>query len=137
MTESYHGLDVVDYIILSTLLLISASIGVYYRFSGGKQRTTKVGQCIQHIIFMQPKSYSISGVSASRQKHVFYSCCIFFDGQFHVIYYPTWSFIRKLCIWNSVCCDQSGLHNWYTFGSIFLFTRYILWFKSMFLKKKS
>nr|CAH0112700.1 unnamed protein product [Daphnia galeata] len=41
MTESYHGLDVVDYIILSTLLLISASIGVYYRFSGGKQRTTK------------------------------------------------------------------------------------------------
>lgn len=50
MTESYHGLDVVDYVILSTLLLISASIGVYYRFSGGKQRTTKVCWCVQNII---------------------------------------------------------------------------------------
>lgn len=41
MNENYSGLNVVDYVILSTLLLISASIGVYYRFSGGKQRTTK------------------------------------------------------------------------------------------------
>lgn len=41
MNENYSGLNVVDYVILSTLLLISASIGIYYRFSGGKQRTTK------------------------------------------------------------------------------------------------
>lgn len=42
MADIQHGLDIYDYIILSILLLISASIGVYYRFSGGRQRTTKV-----------------------------------------------------------------------------------------------
>lgn len=31
-----------DYIILVVMLMISASIGLYYRFTGGKQKTTKV-----------------------------------------------------------------------------------------------
>ena len=42
MAEHYRGLGVVDYVVLSALLLISASIGVYYRFSGGRQKTTQV-----------------------------------------------------------------------------------------------
>ena len=42
MSDGYNGLGIVDYIILSILLLISASIGVYYRFSGGRQKSTKV-----------------------------------------------------------------------------------------------
>ncbi|VEN50358.1 unnamed protein product, partial [Callosobruchus maculatus] len=31
-----------DYVILAIVLLISASIGVYYRFTGGKQKTMQV-----------------------------------------------------------------------------------------------
>ncbi len=42
MAISYHGLGVVDYIILTVLLLLSASIGVFFRFSGGRQKSTKV-----------------------------------------------------------------------------------------------
>lgn len=42
MAEDYNGLGFADYAILSILLLISAAIGVYYRFSGGRQKTTKV-----------------------------------------------------------------------------------------------
>ena len=42
MEELYAGLGVTDYILLSVVLLISASIGIYYRFSGGRQKTTKV-----------------------------------------------------------------------------------------------
>ena len=38
----YDGLGIVDYVILSILLLLSSSIGIYYRFSGGKQKSTKV-----------------------------------------------------------------------------------------------
>lgn len=31
-----------DYVILILMLLISAGIGLYYRFTGGKQKTTQV-----------------------------------------------------------------------------------------------
>lgn len=33
---------VYDYIVLSLVLIMSASIGVYYRFTGGKQKTNQV-----------------------------------------------------------------------------------------------
>ncbi|XP_046396198.1 putative sodium-dependent multivitamin transporter [Ischnura elegans] len=35
------GFQVVDYIVFALMLIISASIGVYYRFTGGKQKTTQ------------------------------------------------------------------------------------------------
>ena len=44
MSTVYNGLDVYDYLVLASVLLISASIGVYYRFSGGRQKSTKVFQ---------------------------------------------------------------------------------------------
>lgn len=31
-----------DYVVLVIMLMISAGIGLYYRFTGGKQKTTKV-----------------------------------------------------------------------------------------------
>lgn len=31
-----------DYVVLVAMLLISAGIGVYYRFTGGRQKTTQV-----------------------------------------------------------------------------------------------
>jgi hypothetical protein len=31
-----------DYVVLGVMLVISAGIGVYYRFTGGKQKTTQV-----------------------------------------------------------------------------------------------
>lgn len=31
-----------DYVVLSLVLLISSLIGIYYRFTGGKQKTVKV-----------------------------------------------------------------------------------------------
>jgi predicted transporter len=34
--------DAWDYVVLGVMLLISAGIGVYYRFTGGRQKTTQV-----------------------------------------------------------------------------------------------
>ncbi|XP_040569191.1 putative sodium-dependent multivitamin transporter [Lepeophtheirus salmonis] len=36
-----EGLGIADYIVFVFMLLISGSIGIYYRFSGGKQKTTE------------------------------------------------------------------------------------------------
>jgi hypothetical protein len=33
---------IVDYIVFAIMLVMSASIGIYYRFTGGKQKTTQV-----------------------------------------------------------------------------------------------
>lgn len=33
-----------DYVVIAVVLLISASIGVYYRFTGGKQKTVQVSK---------------------------------------------------------------------------------------------
>ena len=49
MEELYAGLGVTDYILLSVVLLISASIGIYYRFTGGRQKTNKVNINV-HIV---------------------------------------------------------------------------------------
>ena len=41
-SSSYSGLSVWDYVVLGVFLFISAAIGVYFRFAGGKQKSTKV-----------------------------------------------------------------------------------------------
>jgi hypothetical protein len=35
-----------DYVVLAMMLLISAAIGVYYRFTGGRQKTTQVSNSL-------------------------------------------------------------------------------------------
>lgn len=42
MTEGDAKFDVWDTVVLVIVLLISSSIGIYYRFTGGKQQTTQV-----------------------------------------------------------------------------------------------
>lgn len=32
----------IDYLVIAVMLCISAGIGIYYRFSGGRQKTTEV-----------------------------------------------------------------------------------------------
>lgn len=46
-----------DYVVLTIVLLISSAIGVYYRFTGGKQKTMKVhmGICVILLVY-----YSLS-----------------------------------------------------------------------------
>lgn len=43
---------VADYVVLSIVLIISSLIGIYYRFTGGKQKTVKVNSLIliNHIV---------------------------------------------------------------------------------------
>jgi hypothetical protein len=38
-----------DYVVLVAMLLISAGIGVYYRFTGGRQKTTEVSNYVCKI----------------------------------------------------------------------------------------
>lgn len=42
MVEERNRLDAWDYVIMVLVLVISACIGIYYRFTGGKQKTVKV-----------------------------------------------------------------------------------------------
>lgn len=35
-----------DYVVLAMMLVISAAIGVYYRFTGGRQKTTQVSNSV-------------------------------------------------------------------------------------------
>ncbi|XP_073848116.1 putative sodium-dependent multivitamin transporter [Musca autumnalis] len=48
-----------DYAVLITILLISAAIGIYYRLSGGKQRTTKEYLMADQSMSALPVSFSL------------------------------------------------------------------------------
>lgn len=63
MGDKQHGLDMFDYVILSVLLLVSAGIGVYYRFSGGRQRTTKVFNSLNLWLCLRLKACSCDAKS--------------------------------------------------------------------------
>lgn len=40
-----------DYVVFIAMLVISAGIGVFVRFSGGRQKTTEVGESAIFIFF--------------------------------------------------------------------------------------
>jgi len=42
-----------DYVVLGVMLVVSAGIGVYYRFTGGRQKTTQVSIISSVSICMQ------------------------------------------------------------------------------------
>ena len=43
MVESDRAtFDPWDYVVLGVMFIVSAAIGLYYRFTGGKQKTTQV-----------------------------------------------------------------------------------------------
>lgn len=60
------GLDTVDYIVIVIMLLISSGIGVYFRFSGGKQSTTNEFLMAGRDMAILPVAFSVmaSGKSA-------------------------------------------------------------------------
>lgn len=48
-----------DYLVLVLTLLVSAGIGVYYRFTGGKQKTTKEYFLADGSVSIVPVSFSL------------------------------------------------------------------------------
>ena len=54
--ESYFGLT--DYVIFALVLAVSSAIGLYYRFTGGKQKTFKVS-CVAVFLLVFLVFYSI------------------------------------------------------------------------------
>lgn len=48
-----------DYILLTIMLLISAGIGLYYRLTGGKQKTTKEYFLADSSVSIYPVSFSL------------------------------------------------------------------------------
>ncbi|KFM81284.1 putative sodium-dependent multivitamin transporter, partial [Stegodyphus mimosarum] len=59
-------LTVMDYIVIGAMLLFSSGIGVYFRFSGGKQRTTHEFLLAGRNMAVLPVAFSVmaSGKSA-------------------------------------------------------------------------
>lgn len=49
-----------DYLVLVVMLIISAGIGLYYRFTGGKQKTTKVFIYLLNLIRFYNNFFSFS-----------------------------------------------------------------------------
>lgn len=60
------ALGTVDYVVIVIMLLISSGIGVYFRFSGGKQRTTHEFLMAGRNMAILPVAFSVmaSGKSA-------------------------------------------------------------------------
>ncbi|KAF5294065.1 hypothetical protein FQA39_LY13539 [Lamprigera yunnana] len=48
-----------DYVVLVTVLVISASIGIYYRFTGGKQKTVKEYLLADNEMHIAPVAFSL------------------------------------------------------------------------------
>lgn len=51
-----------DYVVVVAMMAVSAGIGIYYRFTGGKQKTTSVSidcEFPREIISFQPEFQSV------------------------------------------------------------------------------
>lgn len=59
MGERLNLLGVWDYVVLGAVLLISAGIGVYYRFTGGKQKTVKEYLLADNNMHIAPVAFSL------------------------------------------------------------------------------
>ncbi|GJQ70612.1 hypothetical protein Trydic_g23005 [Trypoxylus dichotomus] len=59
MTEKVNYLGTLDYVIMVLVLLISACIGVYYRFTGGKQKTVKEYLLADKNMHVLPVAFSL------------------------------------------------------------------------------
>uniref|UniRef100_A0A1Y1K0U1 Sodium-dependent multivitamin transporter n=1 Tax=Photinus pyralis TaxID=7054 RepID=A0A1Y1K0U1_PHOPY len=59
MVQRINLLGVWDYVVLGAVLVISAGIGVYYRFTGGKQKTVKEYLLADNNMHIAPVAFSL------------------------------------------------------------------------------
>ncbi|XP_044729076.1 putative sodium-dependent multivitamin transporter [Chrysoperla carnea] len=59
MDEVEAKFDVWDYVVLIIMLMISSSIGVYYRFTGGRQKTTQEYLLADRSMSITPVAFSL------------------------------------------------------------------------------
>lgn len=78
-----------DWIVLIVMLFISAGIGIYYRFTGGKQKTTKVAiRCsfmIQSYLFR--RTYLTMRLSFP-YRNIFWLMVMFLYSQYLLVWWP-------------------------------------------------
>ncbi|KAF7268985.1 hypothetical protein GWI33_017969 [Rhynchophorus ferrugineus] len=59
MASVSAGLNIWDYIIVAIVLLISSAIGIYYRFTGGKQKTIQEYLLADKNMSIAPVAFSL------------------------------------------------------------------------------
>lgn len=96
---------VVDYVVFLTMLLISASIGVYVRFSGGRQKTAEVSVDDANHGFAWTL-FSAAGIPLGRQEHANPPRGFQLNGNFYQLDYDSWSVKRDLSVWNAIRSDK-------------------------------
>ncbi|MPC17230.1 putative sodium-dependent multivitamin transporter [Portunus trituberculatus] len=73
--ESYFGLT--DYVIFALVLAVSSAIGLYYRFTGGKQKTFKLNVSIMAVGVVCTFYSALGGIKAVLITDVFQSLLMF------------------------------------------------------------
>lgn len=123
----------VDYLVIAIMLCISAGIGVYYRFSGGRQKTMeviiitrffffldkgswtfnlyflgtiKIKFFFSYIFLLQWKVICFTGVLRCKSINEHYTCRCRLGGLFHVCCYAAWCVRWELYIWDTICCNK-------------------------------
>lgn len=65
MGEQDFLLGLWDYVVISTVLLISSGIGIYFRFTGGKQRTVGEYLFADNNMHVAPVAFSLMASTVS------------------------------------------------------------------------